>query len=152
LRVRFRAGPTSGGGGAGRAEVNGASAPVLFDVELPVRQPFDAPGPLRFLAARAVQGVAVADLSHVSRLHSARTLALPHGPAAIDVVATDQADAGWSVQVRLELAALADVAPAVARVRRMLDLDADPAAIDTALSADQALAPSVASTPGIRVP
>src|SRR5699024_9367532 len=64
----------------------------------------------------------------------------------------DRAGAGWSVQVRLELAALADVAPAVARVRRMLDLDADPVAIDTALSADPALAPCVASTSGIRVP
>jgi AraC family transcriptional regulator of adaptative response / DNA-3-methyladenine glycosylase II len=36
--------------------------------------------------------------------------------------------------------------------RRLFDLDADPAAIDVALSADPALAPLVAATPGIRVP
>jgi AraC family transcriptional regulator of adaptative response / DNA-3-methyladenine glycosylase II len=125
---------------------------VRLEVDLPVRQPFDAPGVLRFLAARAVTGVEVADLTRPDRLRYARTLALPHGPATADVVATTAPGGGWRVRVGLELAAVADVAPAVARVRRMLDLDADPMAVDAALAADPALAPLVARTPGIRVP
>ncbi len=133
------------------AEVTGL-APVRLGVDLPVRQPFDAPGVFGFLAARAVQGAEVADLSHAGRLRYARTVALPHGPSAVDVVATEVPGAGWRVRVDLELASLADVAPAVARVRRMLDLDADPVAVDAVLGADPVLAPLVARTPGIRVP
>jgi AraC family transcriptional regulator of adaptative response / DNA-3-methyladenine glycosylase II len=45
-----------------------------------------------------------------------------------------------------------DLGSAVSRLRRLLDLDADPAAIDEILGADPDLAPSVAATPGIRVP
>lgn len=129
-----------------------AHASVRLEVDLPVRQPFDAPGVFRFLAVRAVAGVEVADLADPDRLRYARTLALPHGHAAVDVVATAVPGLGWRVRVGLELAAVADVAPAVARVRRMLDLDADPVAVDAALAADPALAPLVARTPGIRVP
>ena len=45
-----------------------------------------------------------------------------------------------------------DLAPAVARCRRLLDLDADPVAVDAALAADPALGPSVAKEAGVRVP
>jgi AraC family transcriptional regulator of adaptative response / DNA-3-methyladenine glycosylase II len=128
------------------------TAAVQLTVDLPVRQPFDAVGVFRFLAARAVDGVEVADLSITDRLRYARTLTLPHGPAAVDVTATLRARTGWQVSVRLELTSLTDIAPAVARVRRMLDLDADPVAVDAALAADPHLAPLVGRTPGIRVP
>jgi AraC family transcriptional regulator of adaptative response / DNA-3-methyladenine glycosylase II len=40
----------------------------------------------------------------------------------------------------------------VARCRRMLDADADPAAVDATLSEDARLAPLVAARPGVRVP
>lgn len=123
-----------------------------IDVALPVRRPFDAVGVFQFLAARAVAGVEVADLSSGDRLRYARTLTLPHGPAAFEVVAAHDDRGGWRLNVLLELASPADMAPAVARVGRMLDLDADPVAIDVALAADPALAPLVARTPGIRVP
>jgi len=121
-------------------------------VDLPVRQPFDAPGIFRFLADRAVPGVEVADLSQEDRLRYARTLTLPHGPGAVEVVAQRAECSTWRLGARLELACAADVAPAVARVRQMLDLDADPIAVDAALSADPMLAPLVAETPGMRVP
>lgn len=126
-------------------------APVRLNLDLPVRQPFDAPGVFRFLAARAIRGVETADVSGDGPLRYARTLTLPHGPGAIEVVATPTA-AGWRLRAGLELASLADVVPAVARARRMLDLDADPFAIDNALAADPRLAPLVADTPGIRAP
>ena len=45
-----------------------------------------------------------------------------------------------------------DAAPLVRTARRWLDLDADPATIDAALSSDRALRPSVRATPGIRLP
>jgi AraC family transcriptional regulator of adaptative response / DNA-3-methyladenine glycosylase II len=45
-----------------------------------------------------------------------------------------------------------DLPAAVARCRRLLDLDADPSAIDDALRVDPMLAPTIASAPGRRVP
>ncbi|QAY69342.1 AlkA N-terminal domain-containing protein [Xylanimonas protaetiae] len=130
----------------------GAGAePVRLELRLPVREPFDAPGVFGFLAVRAVPGVETASTDDDGTLRYARTLALPHGPAACEVTATP-ARGSWVVRVRVELASLADVATAVARVRRLLDLDADPVAVDAALGADPALAPLVAATPGIRVP
>ncbi|WP_454050379.1 DNA-3-methyladenine glycosylase 2 family protein [Cellulomonas sp. Marseille-Q8402] len=142
----------AGDGPAASGDRTGGPAAVRLDVDLPVRQPFDARGVFRFLAVRAVAGVEVADVPEGGPLRYARTLVLPHGPAAAEVVATDVPGSGWRLRVRLELASLADVAPAVARVRRLLDLDADPVAVDAALAADPALAPLVARTPGARVP
>ena len=45
-----------------------------------------------------------------------------------------------------------DLSAAVERCRRLLDLDADVAAIDTDLGADPVLAPVVAACPGLRTP
>ncbi|SKC76125.1 AlkA N-terminal domain-containing protein [Krasilnikoviella flava] len=125
-------------------------ARVRLDLELPVREPFDARGVVAFLAARAVDGVEVADLDG-DDVRYARTLLLPHGPGAAEVVAGPGVGPG-RVAVRLELASATDVSVAVARLRRLLDLDADPAAVDTALADDPALAPLVARAPGLRVP
>lgn len=130
-----------------------ATTPGRISLNLPVRAPFDARGIFQFLADRAVAGVETASLTD-AQLRYARTLLLPHGPAAFEVVASaaPSPSAEWRIQVDLELSHIADVTPAVARVRRMLDLDADPLAVDAALGADAALAPLVAHTPGIRVP
>ncbi|MEO7589340.1 MAG: AlkA N-terminal domain-containing protein, partial [Arachnia sp.] len=138
--------PARSGTGSGAA-----GAAVRLDLDLPVRQPFDAVGVFGFLAARAVAGIEVAHIDSPSSLGYARTLALPHGPGAIDVAAT-HGPAGWQLRLRLEVESLADVAPAVARVRRLLDLDADPVAIDAALSEDPQMSPLVARAPGMRVP
>nr|BFF19468.1 hypothetical protein GCM10025730_29890 [Promicromonospora thailandica] len=116
---------------------------------LPVREPFDAAGVLRFLAVRALPGVESAELGPTV-LRYARTVALPHGPGAFEVRVTRPGTG--RVELDLELADLADAPVAVARVRRLLDLDADPVAVDHALAHDPALAPSVAAVPGIRVP
>jgi AraC family transcriptional regulator of adaptative response / DNA-3-methyladenine glycosylase II len=56
------------------------------------------------------------------------------------------------VACRLELADVADLSSAIARCRRLLDLDADPEAVDHVLSGDPRLARSVADAPGRRVP
>jgi AraC family transcriptional regulator of adaptative response / DNA-3-methyladenine glycosylase II len=75
-----------------------------------------------------------------------RTLRLPHGHATVGCRA---GAAGVVAQFRL--ADLRDLAPAVTRVRRMLDLDADPAAIAEVLGADPLVAGLVAARPGLRM-
>src|SRR5439155_26072147 len=76
-----------------------------------------------------------------------RTLRVPHGAATVTLAPAD----GY-VRATLRLADARDLAPAVARCRRLLDLDADPTAIDAVLAADPALAASVAAEPGVRLP
>lgn len=145
-------GPRTAAEAAGTEAAEAEAGAVRLDLELPVRQPFDAPGTFAFLASRAIEGVEAAELSDGAELRYARTLALPGGPGAVDLLATRSAQGSWRLRADLELASVADVATAVARLRRLLDLDADPVAIDTALSADADLAPLIARTPGIRVP
>jgi AraC family transcriptional regulator of adaptative response / DNA-3-methyladenine glycosylase II len=146
LRARAR---RSGRTAKDPARGTGATAgePVRISLTLPVREPFDARGVLEFLAVRSVEGVESADLSF---LRYARTVALPHGPGAFEV-RVPRPGSG-RVDLDLELTDLADAPVAVARVRRLLDLDADPVAVDSALASDPVLAPSVAAVPGIRVP
>lgn len=112
-------------------------------LRLAYRPPLHAAALLDFLGARAVPGVEVRDGGTYRR-----ALRLPHGPAS---VALTPADGGY-VQARLRLADVRDLAPAVARCRRLFDLDADPVAVDAALAADRALAAGVAADPGVRVP
>ena len=53
---------------------------------------------------------------------------------------------------RVRLHDTRDLVAVVARVRRLLDLDADPVAVDAALGADPVLAPLVRKRPGLRSP
>jgi AraC family transcriptional regulator of adaptative response / DNA-3-methyladenine glycosylase II len=55
------------------------------------------------------------------------------------------------VSCRLILDDMRDLTTAIARCRRLLDLDADPEAVDDALSSDDVLAPLVAKRPGTRI-
>ncbi|RZS56164.1 DNA-3-methyladenine glycosylase II [Microcella putealis] len=169
--LRARAAARGSGGGAAVHLADGgdgtttAGPLVSVTLTLPVRAPFDAPGVFTYLAARAIAGVELADLDLAAGLlRFARTVALPHGPAVIDVTATRASGSSrapgaspaepvpWALSLRLALTSLADVAVGVARARRMLDLDSDPLAVDEALARDPRLAPLVAVTPGIRVP
>ena len=107
------------------------------------RSPFAAGDVLGFLATRAVSGVEDASTPGVYR----RVVATAHGPAIV----TLEPGAG-QVTARLRLPDLCDLGGLVARLRRLLDLDADPAAVDSALAVDPALAPLVSARPGLRVP
>ncbi|WP_300343876.1 AlkA N-terminal domain-containing protein [Nesterenkonia sp.] len=132
--------------GSSRTQAAAEAAPLTVEIELPVRAPFDAAGVFGFLAERALPGVEAAEISP-KRLRYARTLRLPGGPGALELTS-----AAGGVQVRCEVSTLSDVPAAVAAARRLLDLDADPAAVDSALSEDPALRPLVERTPGIRLP
>jgi AraC family transcriptional regulator, regulatory protein of adaptative response / DNA-3-methyladenine glycosylase II len=73
---------------------------------------------------------------------------LPSGPAVIEV----GLPVTGAVPVGLRLAAAADEAEALRRVRRTFDLDLEPAAMAAVLAADPVLRPLVAAAPGRRVP
>jgi AraC family transcriptional regulator of adaptative response / DNA-3-methyladenine glycosylase II len=118
-----------------------------ISLRLTYRPPFAAGALFDFLGARAIPGVE----SYVDGVYE-RTIRLPHG---IGTVALTPADG--HIAATLKLADVRDLTPAVARCRRLLDLDADPVAIDTALATDPAfaaLAPAKegAGEPGLRLP
>ncbi|MFC4946959.1 AlkA N-terminal domain-containing protein [Pseudonocardia sp. GCM10023141] len=114
-------------------------------LRLPYRPPFDADGLLAFFGSHALDGVeSIGDSGY------RRTLRLPHGPATVAIALGTATH--HHVTATLRLSDPRDLGPAVARIRRLLDLDADPAAVDALLGADPALAPAVAAVPGIRLP
>jgi AraC family transcriptional regulator of adaptative response / DNA-3-methyladenine glycosylase II len=121
-----------------RPAANGES----IALRLAYRPPLHAESLLGFLGARAVPGVEAWDGGTYRR-----ALRLPHGPATVVLT-----PAAGQVRARLRLADVRDLSPAVARCRRLLDLDADPVAVDAALAADPAMAAGVAANPGVRVP
>ncbi|WP_304543137.1 AlkA N-terminal domain-containing protein [Blastococcus sp. TF02-9] len=120
-------------------------APGWLTLRLAARAPYDAAEVLLFLGAHAVPGLEEWDGTTFSRV-----LDLPRGPAVVRL--SPAPDGGAAVTARLRLSALRDLGAAVTRCRRLLDLDADPAAVDELLGADPALAPLVAAAPGRRVP
>jgi AraC family transcriptional regulator, regulatory protein of adaptative response / DNA-3-methyladenine glycosylase II len=116
--------------------------PGALNLRLPFRTPMDGAGLLEFLAARTVPGVEC-----VEGASYARTLRLPRGHGCVVV---RMAPSHWDCTLRL--ADLRDLPVAVSRLRRLLDADADPCAVDEVLGADLALTAAVAEQPGIRVP
>ncbi len=99
-----------------------------------------------FLAVRAIPGIEEGTSSSY-----ARTLRLAHGDARFRVD-YDAGAAGRPLVLTIGAVDLRDLASLLSRVRRLLDLDADPVAIDAALAADPRLAAAVARTPGMRMP
>lgn len=110
-------------------------------VRLPARQPFAGVAVLEFLGARAVPGVESWDGTVYSR-----ALELPRGHGTVDVSL-----GSGGVDASFRLADWRDLAPAVGRVRRLLDLDADPMAIDGLFRLDPVLGPMAHAAPGLRV-
>ncbi|MFI7615188.1 AlkA N-terminal domain-containing protein [Nonomuraea terrae] len=114
----------------------------VLSLRLPFRAPL-CPGNLfGHLAATAVPGVEEwRDGAY------RRTLRLPHGHG----IATLRPRPGH-IDCRLSLTDLRDLSTAISRCRRLLDLDADPVAVDDLLRGDPVLAPLVDKDPGRRVP
>lgn len=130
-----------------------ATARGGIDLRIAVRTPFRGGSLLRFLADRAIPGIEVAEVRTDCTGSYARTLDLPHGRGTAQVELADIEGPGTSyVALRLALDDLRDTAAAMARMRALLDADADPIAVDEHLGADPALARLVAARPGLRVP
>ena len=123
---------------AGKGRV-GAEAGAV-SVRLAVRGPFAGRQLFEHLGARAVPGV---ELWDGEAYH--RALDLPNGHGTVIARPADD-----HVQATFRLTDWRDLAPAVGRMRRVLDLDADPVAIDEVLGDDPQLAPLVTATPGLR--
>jgi AraC family transcriptional regulator of adaptative response / DNA-3-methyladenine glycosylase II len=111
-------------------------------LRLPFRAPL-CPGNLfGHLAATAVPGV---EEWHEGAYR--RTLRLPHGYGVARLVPMPD-----HIECRLALTDLRDLSTGIARCRWLLDLDADPVAVDDLLRSDLMLAPLVDKNPGRRVP
>lgn len=150
-RPQARPGARSGAAGS---EPAGSAAPgrrvpepdvgAVLMARLALRGPFDGAGLASWFAHRAVPGVEEVD----GRLWT-RALRLRHGPAVVQV----ELGAAGPLPLTLRLADLRDHAPAIAMVRHLLDLDADPVGIDEGLAtALPQLSALVAARPGVRLP
>jgi AraC family transcriptional regulator of adaptative response / DNA-3-methyladenine glycosylase II len=128
------------GGPARRAGDEAGVPPV--SVRLAVRRPFDAARLIGFLAGRQVDGIERVDCDAYRR-----TLALPHGSGL--VVAHARAD---QVEATFMLSDLRDLGTAVERCRLLLDLDADPDAVDGQLAGSTVIGPLARQRRGLRVP
>jgi AraC family transcriptional regulator of adaptative response / DNA-3-methyladenine glycosylase II len=126
----------------GGDEVPG-SGPGGVSVRLPYAAPYDWDGIIGFLRMRAIPGVEAVEPGRYRR-----TIALGGGRGVLSV----EPAAGNRLQVSVRFPDLKALPTIIARVRRVFDLAADPAAIGRHLSADATLAPLVAARPGLRVP
>lgn len=126
-----RAGSDAAGEGAGTVALR-----------LPTRTPFAFEGLFGHLAASAIAGC-----EEVRDGTYRRTLRLPWGNAIVSLTPTPD-----HVRCVLRLHDFRDLSTAIARCRRLLDLDADPQSVVDFLGTDRDLAPLVAKHPGQRIP
>jgi AraC family transcriptional regulator, regulatory protein of adaptative response / DNA-3-methyladenine glycosylase II len=145
VRAVFAATPTALRAAASNGEARPAGSGAV-ELDLAVREPFDAGVLLAFLTSRSIPGI-----EHWDGATYHRTLALPHGHGVAEVWAATRRSRPV-LKARLRLEHWRDLGPAVRRLRRLLDLDADPVAVDAVLGADPTLAPVVAAAPGRRSP
>jgi AraC family transcriptional regulator, regulatory protein of adaptative response / DNA-3-methyladenine glycosylase II len=137
----------SGAGPVGAGPVGAAAGGAVgeIDLRLAYREPMDPERILRWLGWHAIAGVETYAATDGMGVFT-RTLRLPHAPGRVSLSAGGP---GW-VRARLRLEDQRDLTAAVARVRRLLDLDADPQAVDSALGRDAEVAPLVTARPGLR--
>lgn len=136
MRAEFGAAPSE----LRRAPAASGEATGTLTLRLAMRTPYADAQLLQWLAARAVPGVEELTDDGYRRTIDGAVVEVQPRAAAGHVVA------------RIDIDDVGRVADLVAKVRRLFDLDADPASVDAVLSGDRLLAPSVARHPGLRVP
>ncbi|HEY2668005.1 MAG TPA: AlkA N-terminal domain-containing protein [Actinomycetota bacterium] len=159
IREVFAATPSTLRGATRRGQP--AEAGTLT-VRLPLRPPYDAGAVLRWLGHRAVAGVEDVDGGCYRR-----TLTLPGGTGTVTLKPAASSEASGKTKTRLgrpagnevdhvlatlRLGSIADLPAAVARSRRLLDLDADPESFGSVLGADEVIERLVRARPGLRAP
>ena len=120
------------------------AAENAIELRLPFRAPYDFDGLLAFYARRTIPGVEVVD-EHGYR----RSFVIDGEPGWLSVssLAGDAA-----LLLRVHEARPRQLGHVVSRVRRMFDVDADPATIMRTLRRDRRLKPLAARWPGQRLP
>jgi AraC family transcriptional regulator of adaptative response / DNA-3-methyladenine glycosylase II len=114
----------------------------VLSLRLPFRAPLCPDSLFGHLAATAIPGVEEwRDGAY------RRTMRLPHGHGVVTLRPLPD-----HIGCQLALTDLRDLSIAISRCRRLLDLDADPIAVDDLLRGDPWLAPLVEKVPGRRVP
>jgi AraC family transcriptional regulator of adaptative response / DNA-3-methyladenine glycosylase II len=116
--------------------------PGSIVLRLPYREPMQVAATLDFLGAHTVP--------HVEQYRDGvftRALRAPSGPALVSL-----STGPGAVFCRVRLCDTRDLVTVVARVRHLLDLDADPVAVDEVLGSDPALAPLILKRAGLRAP
>jgi AraC family transcriptional regulator, regulatory protein of adaptative response / DNA-3-methyladenine glycosylase II len=126
------------------SRASGAQAAAAISLRLGYRPPFDWSRILAYLGGRAIPGVEEVEAETYRRTYrlggSTGMIEITHEPARN------------ALSVRIAGAGLLPVRQIVARVRRLFDLDADPAAISAALGDDPIVGPRLARARGLRVP
>ncbi|MBT2364326.1 DNA-3-methyladenine glycosylase 2 family protein [Streptomyces sp. ISL-10] len=142
VREVFALSPSDLRARASRSRTAAAATPGAIALRLPYRAPLNPDNLFGHLVATGVPGVEEwRDGAY------RRTLSLPYGHGIVAL--TPRPD---HIACRLSLTDLRDLTIAISRCRWMLDLDADPVAVDDRLRADPELAPLVGKAPGRRVP
>lgn len=140
VREVFALSPTELRRRAGRGHA--PAPPGALSLRLPFRSPLFPDSLFGHLVATAVPGVEEwRDGAY------RRTLRLPHGRAVVALRPGPE-----YIACQLSLTDLRDLAIAISRCRRLLDLDADPVAVADQLSQDPVLEPLVTKAPGRRLP
>ena len=152
----------SGGGSprAARAASSGRDAAATTAAEgtvslaLHYRPPFDWRGLLAHLTARATPGVEVVSAARGGSY--GRTVRL-HGHVGTIVVTVQpprrtRTRPSHALRVELSASLLPVLVPLLSRLRRLLDLDADPAVVAAHFEPDAMLGPLVRRRPGLRAP
>jgi AraC family transcriptional regulator, regulatory protein of adaptative response / DNA-3-methyladenine glycosylase II len=140
VREVFALSPTELRRRAGRGQA--AAATGWLALRLPFRSPLFPDNLFGHLAATAVPGVEEwRDGAY------RRTLRLPHGQGIVALRPGPE-----YIACQLSITDLRDLAIAISRCRRLLDLDADPVAMGDVLREDPVLVPLVRKAAGRRVP
>jgi AraC family transcriptional regulator of adaptative response / DNA-3-methyladenine glycosylase II len=111
-------------------------------LRLGCQEPFDGVALVRFLQRHEVPG-----LERIDGNAYTRALTLEHGDGVVTLTPERAA-----VACELRLDDLRDLTAAVARCRRLFDLDADPEAVRAQLAARPAIGVLVQAHPGVRIP
>lgn len=117
---------------------------AAVSVTLPYRQPFDWPGMLRYLSARAIPGVESIDSGRYLR-----SVVLNGNAGVLEI--SDHPKRG-ALRLNLHGITIADLFPVVQRVKTLFDLDAPVSEIAAVLQLDNFLAECLKQLPGVRVP
>jgi AraC family transcriptional regulator of adaptative response / DNA-3-methyladenine glycosylase II len=142
MREVFALSPTQLRTRAARPRTGPAAPPGALSLRLPFRAPLTPDNLFGHLVATAVPGVEEwRDGAY------RRTLRLPRGHGIVALRPMPD-----HIACQLRLTDLRDLGVAIARCRRLLDLDADPVAVDDLLARDDDLAPLILKHPGRRVP